>query len=161
MSSPSATAAYDDVILDHIRNARNYRVPAAGRPVTGSNPLCGDELTLHLDLDGGRITDIGFQCTCCGLSMASASVMTEFVKGMSAGEAARLLQQFMAILDAKLDADGAGLSGGQQALLDAARRFPARARCVALPWVTLMTAMPAASPEGPRRPALRRGEPAL
>jgi len=133
---------YDDVVLDHIRNARNYRVPeSVSREIRGSNVLCGDELVLYLRMDGGRVVDIGFQCSCCGLSMASASIMTDIVKGKRAGEAAALLRAFTGRLDGTLHSDSATLSREQQALLDAAQRFPARTRCLALPWTTLMTAL--------------------
>ena len=133
---------YDDVILDHIRNARNYRVPeSVSREIRGSNVLCGDELVLYLRMDGGRVVDTNFQCSCCGLSMASASVMTDIVKGKGTGEAELLLHEFTARLGGTLQSDSAALSREQQALLDAAQRFPARTRCVALPWTTLMTAL--------------------
>ena len=133
---------YDDLILDHIKNARNYRVPeGVGREIKGSNVLCGDELALYLRIIGGRIVDISFQCSCCGLSMASASVMTEIVKGKGMGEAATLLREFTGRLGGTLHSDSAALGREQQALLDAAQRFPARARCVALPWTTLMSAL--------------------
>lgn len=133
---------YDDVILDHIKNARNYRVPeSVGREIRGSNVLCGDELVLFLRMDGGCIVDIGFQCSCCGLSMASASVMTEIVKGKGMGEAAVLLREFTGRLSGALQSDYATLGREQRALLNAAQRFPARARCVALPWTTLMPAL--------------------
>ena len=133
---------YDDVILDHIKNARNYRVPeSVGREIRGSNVLCGDEIALYLRMDGGCIVDISFQCSCCGLSMASASVMTEVVKGKGMGEAAVLLREFTGRLSGTLPSDCATLGREQQALLDAAQRFPARTRCVALPWTILMTAL--------------------
>lgn len=133
---------YDDVILDHIRNARNYRVPeGVSREIRGSNVLCGDDLVLYLRMDGGCVVDISFQCSCCGLSMASSSVMTEIVKGKDTGEAAVLLREFTGRLDGTLHSDCAAPGREQQALLDAAQRFPARARCLALPWTTLMTAL--------------------
>ena len=138
-------AAYDDVILDHIRNARNYRVPAAAsRKVEGSNPMCGDELVLYLEFDGDRIADIGYQCTCCGLSMASASVMTELVKGRSMVDAAALVQRFTSDLGDTQHAERVDLDSGQCALLDAAARFPGRTRCIALPWNSLANALPRA-----------------
>lgn len=135
-------AAYDEVILDHIRNARNYRVPAsASRQIRGSNPLCGDELALYLDIEGSHIADVGFQCTCCGLSMASSSVMTELVKGMNTNEAALMIREFTGNLIGTSQSGPAVPGAAEQALLDAARRFPARAQCIALPWTTLMTAL--------------------
>lgn len=133
---------YDDVILDHIKNARNYRAPEGiGREIRGSNPLCGDELLLYLSTDAGRIVDISFQCSCCGLSMASSSIMTEIVKGKSKGEAERLLREFTGRLGGVPQSGAAPPGPEQQALLDAMQRFPARARCLALPWNTLMTAL--------------------
>ena len=136
------TTLYDEVILDHIKNARNYRVPeSVNRKISGSNALCGDELVLYLSIDAGRIEDIGFQCSSCGLSMASSSVMTENVKGRSTREAALMIQEFTGNLVGAIQSGPAIPGTAQQALLDAARRFPARARCVALPWTTLMTAL--------------------
>lgn len=133
---------YDDVILDHIKNARNYRLPeGVSREIRGSNPLCGDELVLYLRMDAGRIADISFQCSCCGLSMASSSVMTEIVTGKGTDEAKMLLQEFSGRLGGAPHSGSAAPGPEQQALLDAAQRFPARARCVALPWTTLMTAL--------------------
>jgi nitrogen fixation NifU-like protein len=133
---------YDEVLLDHIKNARNYRVPeSVSREIRGSNALCGDELVLYLRIDSSCIVDISFQCSSCGLSMASASVMTEIVKGKGAGEAGLLLHEFTGRLGGTPHSDCAALGREQQALLDAAQRFPARARCVALPWTTLMTAL--------------------
>ena len=82
------SAPYDDILMDHIKNARNYRAPPdATHTASGSNPLCGDELTVFLKLKENRLEDIAFQCTCCGISMASASVMTESMAGRSAKEA--------------------------------------------------------------------------
>lgn len=133
---------YDDVILDHIKNARNYRVPGGvGREIRGSNVLCGDELALHVRMEGGRIMDISFQCSCCGFSMASASVMTEVVMGKQAAEAKLLLRDFTDRLGGATQGGRAVPVREQQALLDAARQFPGRARCVALPWTTLMAAL--------------------
>lgn len=130
---------YDEVLLDHIKNARNYRLPeSVSREIRGSNVLCGDELVLFLRMVRGRIVDIGFQCSCCGLSMASASVMTETVKGKGTDEAGLLLREFTGRLGGTLQFDCAALGREQQALLDAAQRFPARTRCVALPWTMLI-----------------------
>ena len=82
--------AYDDLIMDHIKNARNFRALAdATHHANGSNPLCGDELTVYIRLGNERIEDAAFQRTCCGISMASASIMTESVRGKS-GAALRI-----------------------------------------------------------------------
>lgn len=142
---------YDDLILDHIRNARNYRVPErVSREISGSNALCGDELVLYLDIRGGLIADIGFQCSSCGLSMASSSVLTEVVKSRSTNEAALLIQEFTGKLTGAIESGPVAPDTAQKALLDAARRFPARAQCIALPWTTLMTAL--AGTEQPSSP---------
>jgi nitrogen fixation NifU-like protein len=141
---------YDDVILDHIKNARNYRAPERiDREIRGSNALCGDELVLYLQIDADCIVDISFQCACCGLSMASASVMTEIIKGKSAVEAGRLLREFTGRLGGAAHSGRYGPGLEQQALLDVAQRFPARARCVALPWNTLLTALAQAEQSQP------------
>lgn len=135
-------APYDNVILDHIRNARNYRVPErVTRETRGSNVLCGDELMLYLDIRGGLISDIGFQCSGCGLSMASTSVMTEVVKGAATGDAVLLIREFTGGLGGAPRSGPVAPGSARQALLDAAQRFPARAQCVALPWTTLMKAL--------------------
>ena len=128
---------YDDLIMEHIRHARNYRVPDdANRQRAGSNPLCGDEMTVYLRMDGERIAEAAFQCACCGISMASASIMTEMVKGTSKEEARALLRRFTDMVVAGA-APAGGTSAEWLALLDTVGRFPSRARCAALPWVTL------------------------
>jgi len=78
----SIPSLYNDVVLDHIKNARNYRVmEAPDRSAEGVNALCGDTMSVYVRLDGDVIRDASFQCSCCGISMASASVMTEAVIG--------------------------------------------------------------------------------
>ena len=134
--------AYDDLIMDHIKNARNFRVLAdATHRADGSNPLCGDELAVYLKLDGDRVADASFQCTCCGISMASASLMTESVRGKSTDEARALLTGLVAALTARADPASSKADPAQFALLNAVQEFPARTRCAALPWVTLEAAL--------------------
>jgi nitrogen fixation NifU-like protein len=138
----TALKAYDDLIMDHIKNARNYRALAgATHHADGANPLCGDELAVYLKLDGGVIADASFQCTCCGISMASASIMTESVRGRSAEDARALLSGLVAALTAHADPASRQADPGQHALLNAVREFPARTRCAVLPWVTLEAAL--------------------
>ena len=133
---------YDDLIMDHIRNARNYRVlDDFDRRANGTNPLCGDEMVVYLKLDGECIADISFQCTCCGISMASASVMTDIVKGETIGDASRILGDFAAALSNPGESAAQPPSPEKAALLDTVRRFPARARCALLPWTTLEGAL--------------------
>ena len=134
--------AYDDLIMDHIKNARNYRALAdATHHANGTNPLCGDDLAVFLRLDGDRIADVSFQCTCCGISMASASVMTASVRGQRAIEVRELLASLVAALAAKADPASREADPAQYALLETVRKFPARTRCAILPWVTLKAAL--------------------
>lgn len=132
-----AAHPYDDLIMDHIKHARNYRVlDDANRTGTGSNPLCGDEIVMYLRIDGERIADAAFQCTCCGISMASASIMTEMVRGKLVREAKGLVWGLVAMVNNPTAASDC-TSAERRALLETVRRFPARTRCAALPWVTL------------------------
>jgi nitrogen fixation protein NifU and related proteins len=140
------SALYDDVILDHIKNARNYRVlDGADRLAEGVNPLCGDTFTVYVRLEGDTIRAASFQCSCCGISMASASVMTEAVKDKSVQQARELYRRFTALL---ADTEAAGESEnrrredlGEVAVLSVVRAFPSRRNCAALPWHTLAAAL--------------------
>jgi nitrogen fixation NifU-like protein len=134
--------AYDDLIMDHIRNARNYRAPEVfDRQASGVNPLCGDEMLVYVKLEGDRIADAAFQCTCCGISMASASAMTELVKGETVADARRELRDFVSALRSPGQAASHALASEKLALIDTVRKFPARVRCAILPWVTLEGAL--------------------
>lgn len=133
---------YDDVMMDHINNARNYRViPDAQRKATAINPLCGDEITVYIRLRSERIDDVAFRCSSCGISMASASIMTDAVKGKSCPEARDLSQSMRALID------GTGLSmalppnSELQAILAALREFPTRKTCATLAWLALTSAL--------------------
>lgn len=134
---------YDDIVMDHIKNARNFRVlEDADRQVEGTNPMCGDHLTVYLQISHGQIADVAFQCTCCGISMASASMMTEAVKGASVEEARRTAQDLLALIDTAGTSDAPSEQQLERlALWETAKRFPARARCARLPWVTLADAL--------------------
>lgn len=136
----AADEPYDDLIMDHIRNARNYRVPgdATGKG-NGLNPLCGDDMTVYVRIERGVIRDAAFQCSCCGVSMASASIMTEKIIGLPVPAAKALLEQVMAAVRAgTLPADA---PPELLAILDTVHRHPARARCAVLPWATLDAAI--------------------
>ena len=135
-----AESIYDDVILDHVRNARNYRpVPDADRKAEGINPLCGDTFTVYLKVEGGRIREAAFQCECCGISMASASVMTELVRDRTLEEAGQLVQEFRELVRKR--AEGTGLDTGRQAVLSVVRASPSRGNCAVLAWHTLEAAI--------------------
>lgn len=132
---------YQQVILDHNRNPRNYReLPHATRRVEGYNPLCGDHYTIFLELDGDVIKDIGFTGNGCAISKASASVMSSTVKGKSAADAEKLFDTFHKLVTG----ENAGLSEaelGRLAAFSGVSEFPARVKCASLPWHTLNTAL--------------------
>jgi nitrogen fixation protein NifU and related proteins len=133
---------YDDFVMDHIRNARNYRVlNDADRSASGTSPLCGDELTVYVKLHEDTIADVAFQCTCCGVSMASASIMTELVKGARTEEAGALIREFVTLLTVAANGAGSLMTPERLAMLETVRRFPSRARCAVLPWATLERAL--------------------
>ena len=134
---------YDDLIMDHIKNARNYRVlDSVEQPEVGTNPLCGDEVLIYLEIDAERITDIAFQCSCCGISMASSSMMTEMVKGSGLEQARRTVRDLIAMLQQQSAPRGPH-ADAQLALLDTVRKFPARLQCATLAWSTLERALAA------------------
>ena len=133
------TDLYRDVILDHNRHPRNFgRLAPADATAQGHNPLCGDRLTLTLNRDGDRITDIAFEGNGCAISMASASMMTEAVKGMALSDALALHARVHALLTDQ----AAGAEGlGKLAALSGVREFPARVKCASLCWHTLQAAL--------------------
>jgi nitrogen fixation NifU-like protein len=119
------------------------------RKATAFNPLCGDEMTLYLGIRNGLIEDIAFQCTCCGISMASASIMTELLKDRNAAEARDQVQAFMALMDDRAFPAQPSPTREQEALLATARKFPSRVRCATLPWFTLARALDGATDAAP------------
>lgn len=135
---------YRDVILDHNRQPRNFgRLEPADASVEGFNPLCGDRLTLRLNLSAGRITDIKFEGQGCAISTASASLMTEAVKGKTRDEALQLFDRVHYLLtDDAAPADELG----KLAALSGVREFPARVKCASLCWHTLASALKSTEP---------------
>ena len=130
---------YQEVIMDHNRRPRNYRkLDEANREVEGFNPLCGDQLTLYLAVEGDIITDVGFQAVGCAISKASASMMTESVKGLSVGDAERVFAEFHSMITQE-DFDPDVL--GDAELLQGVSRYPARIKCAALSWHALNSAL--------------------
>ena len=132
---------YRDVIVDHNRNPRNFRpMPDADAHAEGFNPLCGDRLTLYVKLDGGTIRDVTFQGSGCAISVASASLLTESVKGKTVPEAERLFASMHELLtrdDSTVDVASLGKLGA----LSGVREFPARVKCASLCWHTLDAAL--------------------
>jgi nitrogen fixation protein NifU and related proteins len=132
---------YQEVIFDHNRNPRNFRVMAdADRKVEGFNPLCGDRLTLYLKMDGDRITDASFQGSGCAISTASVSLMTEIIKDKTQTEAEALFKVFHEMTTGK-DEQIQLETVGKLAVLAGVREYPARVKCATLAWHTLDAAL--------------------
>jgi nitrogen fixation protein NifU and related proteins len=133
---------YQEVILDHNRRPRNFRViPDATRVANGHNPLCGDRLKLYLRLDGNRIDDISFEGSGCAISKASASLMTDALKGQTIDDATALFDKFHQIVTTPIDQPIDEDSVGKLAVLAGVREFPARVKCASLAWHTLKAAL--------------------
>ena len=131
---------YQEVILDHGKNPRNHRFPEPhNREGRGYNPLCGDKVTVRVQVDGDRITDIGFQGQGCAISQASCSTMTEAVKGKTLNEADALFSKFHALVTGKEEGDLDSL--GKLAVFSGVGEFPMRVKCATLGWHTLKHAI--------------------
>jgi nitrogen fixation NifU-like protein len=131
---------YRDVILDHNRQPRNFgELAAPDASAEGHNPLCGDRLTIDIALEGDVIRDIRFHGSGCAISTASASLMTEAVKGRSRAQVARLFDDVHATLTGEAPAAPAAL--GKLAALGGVSEFPARVKCASLCWHTLNAAL--------------------
>jgi nitrogen fixation NifU-like protein len=134
------TDLYQEVILDHNRRPRNFRaIEEASRRQEGYNPLCGDRLTLYVALDGDRIRDVAFQGSGCAISKASASLMTEALKGRTVDEARALFERFHDMVTSSPDSEIPDL--GKLAVLAGVREFPTRVKCASLAWHTLNAAV--------------------
>jgi len=133
---------YQEVILDHNRRPRNFGPMAdATRVAKGHNPLCGDKLTLYVKLDGDRISAVSFEGSGCAISKASASLMTDAVKGRTVGEASALFDRVHAMVTTPPDQPVDDSNVGKMAALAGVREFPVRVKCASLAWHTLMAAL--------------------
>lgn len=138
--NPELRDLYQDVILDHSRRPRNFRVLAdPAHKAEGYNPLCGDRLTLYVDVKDDVVRDISFQGSGCAISTASASVMTEVLRGKSRAEAERLFQAFHALVTGKESPLGVEL--GKLAVFAGVSEFPSRVKCAMLAWHTAKAAL--------------------
>jgi nitrogen fixation NifU-like protein len=137
----STEALYQEIILEHNRKPRNFReMDDANRTIQGRNPLCGDELTLWMKVEGDAITDVSFKGQGCAISKASASLMTAAVKGKSRAEAEQLFEQFHKLVKGELaDADQKAL-GSLRAFAGVAK-FPNRVKCASLAWHAMHSAI--------------------
>jgi nitrogen fixation protein NifU and related proteins len=133
---------YQQVILDHNRKPRNFKVlERANRKQEGYNPLCGDQFTLYLDMDGDLIKEIGFQGSGCAISKASASMMTTMVKGKTKAEAVEMFDEFHRMVKGELDFESTPNHLGRLKIFAGVREFPARVKCASLSWHTLRAAL--------------------
>lgn len=134
---------YQEVILDHNKSPRNFRaMDRANRRSEGYNPLCGDHVTVYVDLAGGVIRDISFKGSGCAISKASASMMTTELKGKSEAEAEQLFNNVHKMLMGETGINDSELEGlGKLKILSGVCKFPARVKCASLAWHTVNAAL--------------------
>lgn len=132
---------YQEVILDHSKRPRNFgELLEANRKAKGHNPLCGDRVDLFLTVEDGRIKDIRFKGAGCAISTASASMMTERLKGATVGEAQELFEQFHDLVTGK-SPGGPDPDLGKLEVFSGVKEFPARVKCATMVWHTLRSAL--------------------
>lgn len=133
-------ALYQEVILDHNRKPRNYgKLEQASHHAEGHNPLCGDHISVSLNIEGECVNCIAFQGESCAICKASASMMTSAVKGKSRADAEVLIQEFLAMATGKLDLESPNHIG-RLAVFAGVQNLPTRVKCAILPWHTLHAA---------------------
>lgn len=133
---------YQTTILDHNKNPRNFgRLESANREARGDNPLCGDKITVYLTLDGDTIADLAFEGSGCAISKASASMMTETLKGMPLAEAESLFEEFQGLVTSDPTEPPLIEGLGKLAIFAGVREFPMRVKCATLAWHTLRAAV--------------------
>ncbi|MBI4291100.1 MAG: SUF system NifU family Fe-S cluster assembly protein [Betaproteobacteria bacterium] len=129
---------YQEVIFDHNRQPRNFgKLEGSNREAKGYNPLCGDEVSVYLKIDNGVIVDAAFEGSGCAISMASASLMTEALKGIPVAAAQQLSENFHDMVAGS----GNPQELGKLEVLSGVREFPVRVKCATLPWHTLNAAL--------------------
>jgi nitrogen fixation NifU-like protein len=133
---------YQEVILDHHKRPRNCRKPDdANMHADGFNPLCGDKVSVFVRMEDGVVRDIAFQGSGCAISTASASMMTESLKGKSEAEVAQIFERFRDLVTGKTPVDG-DISGlGKLAVFAGVRDYPVRVKCATLAWHTMRAAL--------------------
>ena len=147
--SEDITSLYQEVIIDHARSPRNFReLEGATRTVEAVNPLCGDQLTLSVQLTDGVIADIAFTGKGCAISQASASLMTMAVKGLRQDEALTLFTRVHTMLTTKSDGDEPPPGVGKLAVLSGVWEYPTRVKCATLAWQALRSALEDAGHRG-------------
>lgn len=139
---PDLRELYQEVILDHHRKPRNCRKPTdANKHAEGFNPLCGDKVTVYVRLEEGIIRDVAFQGSGCAISTASASMMTEALKGKSEAQAARIFERFHDLVTGNTPAGQDNSDLGKLEVFTGVRDYPVRVKCATLAWHTLRAAL--------------------
>jgi nitrogen fixation NifU-like protein len=133
---------YQQVILDHNKKPRNFhKMEAANRRAEGYNPLCGDQLTVYLDLEGDLVKDVSFEGSGCAISKAAASMMTQSIKGKSRADAETLFNEFHRMVTGEMDEQIEPNHLGRLTIFSGVRDFPARVKCATLSWHTMHAAL--------------------
>jgi len=136
------TSLYQEVVIDHARRPRNFHeLEAASRTVEAVNPLCGDELTLYVQLVDGAIADIAFKGNGCAISQASASLMTMAMKGLRQDEALALFARVHTMLTTESDDEGPPAEVGKLVVLSGVWEYPTRVKCATMAWQALRSAL--------------------
>ncbi len=133
---------YQEIVLDHNSRPRNFKeIEDADRVVEGYNPLCGDKIMLYVKFEGDTIADIGFQGTGCAISRASASLMTQQVKGRNVAQAEKLFDRFHEMVTGNVDGDLDFEDLGDLEVMAGVSNFPSRVKCATLSWHSLRSAL--------------------
>ncbi len=133
---------YQETIIDHYRKPRNFRrIAHASRQAEGSNPLCGDRLSVFLQTENGIIEDISFTGTGCAISIASASLMTDCLNGKTEAEARSMFEEFQRLVTDSEESQPNLAALGALAVFSGVRKYPVRAKCAALAWHTMRAAL--------------------
>lgn len=137
---------YQELVIDHSKRPRNFgQLPEANRRAEGFNRLCGDRVTVLVELDGETVRQVKFQGSGCAISTASASLLTEAVRGKTLGEAEALFQRFHQMVTGAPGSSSEGM--GKLAVFAGVSEYPARVKCASLAWHTLHQALSAAAVE--------------
>ncbi|HMQ04692.1 MAG TPA: SUF system NifU family Fe-S cluster assembly protein [Pyrinomonadaceae bacterium] len=133
---------YQETILEHNKNPRNFReIEDADKTALGNNPLCGDALQVYVKMDGDTVSDVAFKGSGCAISKASASMMTQAVRGKSRGEADRLFDEFHRMVTGEMEIESDENHLGRLKIFAGVLEFPARVKCASLSWHTLNAAL--------------------
>ena len=139
--SEQLSELYQQVILDHNKKPRNFhKLENANHTAEGYNPLCGDQLTVYLQLENGMVKDIGFEGSGCAISKAAASMMTVALKGKTKQDAETIFDEFHRMVIGELDEENTPNHLGRLKIFAGVREFPVRVKCATLPWHTLHAA---------------------